>query len=322
MILSGHTYAIPFLTRNAAGFLSDPATLPTGSIWASGALSDSSVTITKSSTSQYLASGTLPGMVDGDVCVVRAHYTTDVAHVEPIMVDTVLDAISRTVAPTLTGIPFEVRNAARALVAPDALPTVKLLVNGVDSSATVTVANVTTGRYTASVVTMPSISAGDYIVLRALWDVAGLSGGIDCYWGFYWTTVAPTSEPVSRFDDRFSDLCWPHMAFLHAVDGTYTTTLGIQYAVKVIRRKNREDNILRQVSLNDEWQCTWQIDLARYPLVVPEKNAVITVGTKVWVVTGYQIRGTIIDFTCRHLDVVELGSSNSVLVSAKATGEW
>lgn len=61
-----------------------------------------------------------------------------------------------------------------ALADADALPTGTVVVNGVDNGAAVTVANVTTGEYKATV-TLPALTAGDIVQLRANYAIDGIT---------------------------------------------------------------------------------------------------------------------------------------------------
>ena len=69
---------------------------------------------------------------------------------------------------------FLVFSPTGALVNADSLPTSKVVLNGADNAATVTVANVTTGEYTASV-TLPSLTAGDVVQIRVNATVAAIT---------------------------------------------------------------------------------------------------------------------------------------------------
>jgi hypothetical protein len=68
---------------------------------------------------------------------------------------------------------FTTRSSAGSANA-DSLPTGTLVINGVDDGATVTIANKTTGVYTASVV-LPTIDDGDLIQIRVAATVNGVS---------------------------------------------------------------------------------------------------------------------------------------------------
>jgi hypothetical protein len=77
----------------------------------------------------------------------------------------------------------------------DALPTGKLVVNGIDNAATVTVTNKATGVYKAAV-TLPTLTAGDVVSIRVAATVATVAGV-----GVVWTDVADTKR-VSDLKDE------------------------------------------------------------------------------------------------------------------------
>lgn len=70
----------------------------------------------------------------------------------------------------------------------DSLPTAVLVVNGADDAAVVTVANVSTGRYTASV-TLPTLAAGDQLAIVASATVGEVAGV-----GVIWQAEADTAR--------------------------------------------------------------------------------------------------------------------------------
>lgn len=77
------------------------------------------------------------------------------------------------------------------LVAPDALPTAELRINGVTSAADVTVeATATTGKYTWTV-TLPTISDGAVLEIWVLATVGGVVGG-----GVVWSGIGVTKRPA------------------------------------------------------------------------------------------------------------------------------
>jgi hypothetical protein len=75
----------------------------------------------------------------------------------------------------------------------DSLPAGTLYVNGVANAATVTVANVTTGVYTASV-TLPALSAGDVVGIRIAATVATVAGQ-----AIVWQDVADTTRTSDTY---------------------------------------------------------------------------------------------------------------------------
>lgn len=320
MILSGRTFVIPFLTRNPAGFLVDPVSMPTGSI--SGG-TGGSVVITKTTTAQYKATGTLPDMSAGTICVIRALYSLgSLSYIDPILTDTCFAALPAATAPTFAAIPFEVRNAAKALTTPDALPTGQLLVNGANSGATVTVAALTgTGKYSATISTNPTLTAGDFVVLRLLWAVNGLAGGIDCYRDWYWVPATIATDPVSAFDWAASTLTWGYYAADSAVDVVFTSEAGVAYAAKAIRRLHDRNRVQRALAKNTEKECIWQLD-SRIYTVPTEEGAKITHGNDTWIVTGCKPRGYFRDFACRYIQAESYGDSDSDLWSPKAPGDF
>jgi hypothetical protein len=83
--------------------------------------------------------------------------------------------------------------ATGGLVNADALPTGSLILNGVANAATVTVANVSTGVYSASV-TLPTITDGDKLQLRIAATVATVAGG-----GIVWQGEGVTKRPADVF---------------------------------------------------------------------------------------------------------------------------
>ena len=73
----------------------------------------------------------------------------------------------------------------------DSLPTGVLYVNGTANGATVTVTNITTGRYKAAV-TLPSLAAGDVVDIHIAATVGGVAGG-----GVVWSAVGD----INRISD-------------------------------------------------------------------------------------------------------------------------
>jgi hypothetical protein len=80
--------------------------------------------------------------------------------------------------------------ATGGLVNADALPTGSLILNGVANAATVTVANVSMGVYSASV-TLPTVTDGDKLQLRIAATVATVAGG-----GIVWQGEGVTKRPA------------------------------------------------------------------------------------------------------------------------------
>jgi hypothetical protein len=76
------------------------------------------------------------------------------------------------------------------LVDADSLPTGVLVLNGANNAATVTVANVSTGVYSASV-TLPTITDGDELQIRIAATVATVAGG-----GVVWQGIGCTKRPA------------------------------------------------------------------------------------------------------------------------------
>ncbi len=70
----------------------------------------------------------------------------------------------------------------------DSLPTGTLYVNGAADGATVTVTNITTGRYKAAV-TLPSLAAGDVVDLHIAATVSTVAGG-----GIVWSAIGDTKR--------------------------------------------------------------------------------------------------------------------------------
>jgi hypothetical protein len=82
----------------------------------------------------------------------------------------------------------------------DALPTGALYVDGVADAATVTVTNITTGRYMAEV-TLPPLAAGDMVAVVFSATVAGAAGQS------VWQDIADTtvlSDGVTLADDAIT----------------------------------------------------------------------------------------------------------------------
>jgi hypothetical protein len=260
-------------------------------------------------------------MSDGDIAVVRAAYTTDLSRLDTVFRGFCYESVPIASAPTLSGVPFEVRNASDALAAPDALPTASLLVDGVDSGASVTVALVSMGRYTATVGTMPILTAGEYLTLRARWQLKGLDCAVDMFRDFYWVPTAPATEPLSRFDTAISTLTWPQYEHDFSVDVIFTSVAGTAYAAKAIRRLHERNRVQRELSQNTESECVWQLNTELYP-VPTEEGALITHGTNRWIVTGCRQRGYIRDFFVRNVQAVNYGDDDSILWSARAPGDW
>jgi len=83
----------------------------------------------------------------------------------------------------------------------DSLPTGVLYVNGTANGATVTVTNITTGRYKAAV-TLPSLAAGDVVDIHIAATVGGVVGG-----GVVWSAVGDTnriSDSTPQTGDSFA----------------------------------------------------------------------------------------------------------------------
>lgn len=76
----------------------------------------------------------------------------------------------------------------------DSLPTAVLIVNGANNGATVTVTDVGTGRYSATV-TLPALAAGDVVEI----EIAATIGGVVAV-GVVWSAVADTKR-VSDLQD-------------------------------------------------------------------------------------------------------------------------
>lgn len=88
----------------------------------------------------------------------------------------------------------------RAPADADALPTGTLYVNGAANAATVTVASVTTGLYSAAV-TLPTLAAGDMVAIRFTATVGGAAGQS------VWQDIADTarlSDGVTLADDAIT----------------------------------------------------------------------------------------------------------------------
>lgn len=80
--------------------------------------------------------------------------------------------------------------ATGGLVDADALPTGALVLNGVDNAAVVTVTNLATGRYRASL-TLPTLTNGDELQLRIAATVGGVTGA-----GIVWSGYGVTARPA------------------------------------------------------------------------------------------------------------------------------
>lgn len=80
--------------------------------------------------------------------------------------------------------------ATAGLIDADALPTGKLVLNGVDDAATVTVTNVSTGLYRAAV-TLPTVTDGDELQIRINATVATVAGA-----GMVWQGEGCTKRPA------------------------------------------------------------------------------------------------------------------------------
>lgn len=80
--------------------------------------------------------------------------------------------------------------ATSGLVNADALPTGKLVLNGVDDAATVTVTNISTGLYRAAV-TLPTVTDGDELQIRINATVATVAGA-----GIVWQGEGCTKRPA------------------------------------------------------------------------------------------------------------------------------
>jgi hypothetical protein len=80
------------------------------------------------------------------------------------------------------------------LVNADALPAGVLILNGANNAATVTVVNVSTGVYSASV-TLPTIADGDELQIRIAATVATVAGG-----GIVWQGEGVTKRPADVAD--------------------------------------------------------------------------------------------------------------------------
>lgn len=75
-----------------------------------------------------------------------------------------------------------------AATSADSTPTGTLYVNGTADAATVTVTNITTGRYKAAV-TLPTLAAGDVVDIHIAATVGGIAGG-----GVVWSAAADTKR--------------------------------------------------------------------------------------------------------------------------------
>ena len=80
------------------------------------------------------------------------------------------------------------------LVDADALPTGTLVINGVDDAATVTVTNLATGIYRASV-TLPTVANGDVLQVRIAATVGGVAGG-----GIVWRGAGVSEYVAAAFE--------------------------------------------------------------------------------------------------------------------------
>lgn len=78
--------------------------------------------------------------------------------------------------------------ATGAATSADSTPTGTLYVNGTADAATVTVTNITTGRYKAAV-TLPTLAAGDVVDIWIAATVGGIAGG-----GVVWSAAADTKR--------------------------------------------------------------------------------------------------------------------------------
>jgi hypothetical protein len=95
----------------------------------------------------------------------------------------------------------------------DSTPTGTLYINGTANGASVTVTNVTTGRYKAAV-TLPSLSAGDVVDLHIAATVSGVAGG-----GVVWSAVGDTyriSDSTPQTGDSYARLGPPAGASVSA----------------------------------------------------------------------------------------------------------
>jgi len=115
----------------------------------------------------------------------------------------------------------------------DALPTGTLTVNGVDDAAVVTVANVTTGRYKASV-TLPTLAAGDCVAIIIAATVDGIAGTDKV-----WEAIADTAR-ISEVNAAVVDVDTEIAALVTAV---ITNAAGVDIAADIIALKAVADAV-------------------------------------------------------------------------------
>lgn len=104
----------------------------------------------------------------------------------------------------------------------DSLPTGTLYVNGTANGASVTVTNVTTGRYKAAV-TLPSLSAGDVVDLHIAATVSTVAGG-----AVVWSAIGDTyriSDSTPQTGDSYARIGAAGAGLTAVGDTAGTTTL-------------------------------------------------------------------------------------------------
>lgn len=104
----------------------------------------------------------------------------------------------------------------------DSLPVGTLYVNGTADAATVTVTNITTGRYKAAV-TLPTLAAGDMVAIWITATVGGVAGG-----NKVWEASADTrhvSDSVAQTGDSYARIGANGAGLTAVGDTSGTTTL-------------------------------------------------------------------------------------------------
>ncbi len=112
--------------------------------------------------------------------------------------------------------------ATGAATSADSTPSGTLYVNGTANAASVTVTNVTTGRYKAAV-TLPSLSAGDVVDLHVAATVGGVAGA-----GIVWSAIGDTqriSDSVAQTGDNYARIGAAGVGLTAVGDTSGTTTL-------------------------------------------------------------------------------------------------